>query len=68
MRDSSQSDSESVIERDISPYTTIRIHRDTHQSLKNLKPEALTYDELITELVHEFESVEYDIRFEHSDS
>lgn len=61
-------DNPSITERNISTHTTIRLHKTTHERLKNLKPEALTYDELISELIDEFENVRYNIEFEHNDS
>ena len=48
--------------------TTIRLKETTHRDLKQLKPESITFDQLINMLLNEIETVDYKIAIEQSDS
>ena len=64
----SQLTQDSVDESNIKSHTTIRLTTTTHDRLKRIKPDVMTYDDFVDELLHEFESVNLTIEFEAGDT
>lgn len=55
-------------EESIDSHTTIRLDRTTHNRLKELKPDMMTYDGFINTLINDLEGVNLSIEFNSSET